>query len=96
MKAAIVGGGVIGGGWAARFLLHGWDVAVSDPSPKVEAQIGEILENARLSLPALADVPMPSEGRLTFADSLAESVSDADWVQESVPEELALKHQVLS
>ena len=32
MKAAIVGAGVIGGGWAARFLLHGWNVAVFDPS----------------------------------------------------------------
>lgn len=96
MKAAIVGGGLIGGGWVARFLLHGWDVAVSDPSPKVEAQIGAILENARQWLPALADVPMPAEGKLTFAESLTDAVSDADWVQESAPEELALKHKVLA
>ena len=96
MKAAIVGGGLIGGGWAARFLLHGWDVTVSDPSPKAEAQIGAILDNARQWLPALADVAMPSEGELTFAESLADSVSGADWVQESVPEELALKHKVLA
>jgi len=96
VKAAIVGGGLIGGGWAARFLLHGWDVAVSDPSPKVEAQIGAILENARQWLPALADVPMPAEGKLTFAESLSDAVSDADWVQESAPEELALKHKVLA
>ncbi len=96
MKAAIVGGGLIGGGWAARFLLHGWDVAVSDPSPKVEAQIGAILDNARRWLPALADVPMPAEGKLTFAESLTDAVSDADWVQESAPEELALKHKVLA
>ena len=96
MKAAIVGGGLIGGGWAARFLLHGWDVAVSDPSPKVEAQIGAILDNARQWLPALADVPMPVEGKLTFAESLTDAVSDADWVQESAPEELALKHKVLA
>ncbi len=96
MKVAIVGGGVIGGGWAARFLLHGWDVSVTDPNPKVERQIGEILENARQWLPALADVPMPAEGKLTFAKSLIDAVSDADWVQESVPEELALKHKVLA
>ena len=96
MKAAIVGGGLIGGGWAARFLLHGWDVTVSDPSPKAEAQIGAILDNARQWLPALADVAMPSEGELTFAESLADSVLGADWVQESVPEELALKHKVLA
>ena len=96
MKAAIIGGGVIGGGWAARFLLHGWDVSVSDPSPKVAAQIDEILINATQWLPALADVPMPARGELSFAESLAEAVADADWVQESVPEDLAIKHKVIA
>ena len=96
MKAAIIGGGVIGGGWAARFLLHGWNVVVSDPNPKVATQIDEILANAERSLPALADVPMPARGELTFADSLAAAVSDADWIQESVPEDLAIKHKVIA
>ena len=36
-KAAIIGGGVIGGGWAARFLLNGWDVSVFDPDPEADA-----------------------------------------------------------
>ena len=31
-KVAIVGGGVIGGGWAARLMLNGIDVKVFDPS----------------------------------------------------------------
>ncbi|HDZ52723.1 MAG TPA: hypothetical protein ENH63_13285, partial [Sulfitobacter litoralis] len=31
-KVACIGGGVIGGGWIARFLLNGIDVAVHDPS----------------------------------------------------------------
>jgi carnitine 3-dehydrogenase len=96
MKAAIIGGGVIGGGWAARFLLHGWDVVVSDPNPKVAAQIDEILANAGQWLPALADVPMPAQGSLSFAGSLAEAVTGADWVQESVPEDLAIKHKVIA
>ncbi len=30
---AIIGGGVIGGGWAARFLLHGWRVQIRPASP---------------------------------------------------------------
>jgi len=34
--AAIIGGGVIGGGWAARFLLMGWDVRVFDPDPQAQ------------------------------------------------------------
>lgn len=96
MKAAIVGGGVIGGAWAARFLLHGWDVVVSDPNPHVATQVAAILANAEKSLPALADVPMPARGALSFAGSLAEAVVDADWVQESVPERLDVKHKVIA
>ncbi len=34
MKVAIIGGGVIGGGWASRFLLNGYDVKVFDPDKK--------------------------------------------------------------
>lgn len=95
MKAAIVGGGVIGGGWAARFLLNGWDVAIFDPDPQAERKIGEVIANARRSLPALYDKSLPAEGILTFHTDLAEAVAGAAWVQESVPERIELKHSVL-
>lgn len=95
MKACIVGGGVIGGGWAARFLLNGWDVAVYDPDPEAERKINEVLANARRSLPSLYDWLLPAEGTLTFHESLAEAVENADWIQESIPERLELKHKVL-
>ena len=93
-KAAIIGGGVIGGGWAARFLLNGWDVAVFDPDPEAARKIDAVLTRARASLPALYDRAMPPEGTLTFCTTLAEAVTDADWVQESVSERLELKHRV--
>ncbi len=93
-KAAIIGGGVIGGGWAARFLLNGWDVGVFDPDPQAERKIGEVLANARAALPALSDVPMPAEGRLTFHDTMADAVEGAEYVQESVSERIELKHKV--
>jgi len=93
-KAAIIGGGVIGGGWAARFLLNGWDVAVYDPDPEAERKIGEVLDNARRALPALYDKPLPPEGALTFHDDLATALDRAAWVQESVPERLDLKHRI--
>ena len=95
-KAAIIGGGVIGGGWAARFLLNGWDVAVFDPDPEAKRKIDEVLANARRSLPALYDRAMPAEGRLAFHGTLAEAVAGVSWVQESVPERLDLKHKVFA
>lgn len=94
--AACIGGGVIGGGWVARFLLHGWNVNLFDPAPDAERKINEVLNNARRSLPALADVAMPTEGQLTLCDSLEAAVADADWIQESVPERLDIKHSVMA
>ena len=94
-KAAIIGGGVIGGGWAARFLLNGWDVSVFDLDSDAMRKIGEVLDNARLSLPALADAPMPKEGTLLFAETLKQAIAGASWIQESVPERLDIKHNVL-
>ena len=93
--AAIIGGGVIGGGWAARFLLNGWDVRVFDPDPEAERKIGEVLANARRSLPGLYDAALPSEGSLRFFSTVEEAVSGAHWIQESVPERLDIKHRVL-
>jgi len=93
-KAAIIGGGVIGGGWAARFLLNGWDVAVFDPDPEAERKIEEVLTNARRALPSLYDRVLPDEGALTFHGDLAQAVAGAKWVQESVPERLEIKHKV--
>jgi carnitine 3-dehydrogenase len=95
-KAALIGGGVIGGGWAARFLLNGWDVCIYDPDPQADRKVAEVLANARASLPALSDVPMPPEGRLTFAGSITEAVEGADYIQESVSERLDLKHRVFA
>ncbi|MFC4669644.1 carnitine 3-dehydrogenase [Seohaeicola nanhaiensis] len=94
--ASIIGGGVIGGGWAARFLLNGWDVRVFDPDPEAERKIGEVLANARRSLPGLSDAPLPPEGQMTFHADMAEAVQGAAWIQESVPENLGLKHKILA
>jgi carnitine 3-dehydrogenase len=94
--AAIIGGGVIGGGWAARFLLNGWNVQVFDPDPNAENVFAEVLGNARRSLPGLTDVALPPEGQISFKASVAEAVAGADWIQESVPERLEIKHKVMA
>ncbi len=94
--AAIIGGGVIGGGWAARFLLNGWNVQVFDPDPEAERKIGEVMTNARHALPMLYDCALPKEGTLRFCTTIGEAVTGADWIQESVSERLELKHKVFA
>ena len=91
---SIVGGGVIGAGWASRFLLMGWNVNIFDRDPDVERKVDEILANARRSLPGLYEVELPPEGELTFYNSLELAVKGAIWIQESIPERLELKHDV--
>ena len=91
--AAIIGGGVIGGGWAARFVLNGWNVRVFDPDPEAERKIAEVMGNARRSLPGLTDVALPDEGVISFHGSIQEAVQGASWIQESVPERLDIKHK---
>ena len=46
-QIGLVGGGVIGAGWAARFLLNGYDVAVYDPDPEIGRKLEAVLGNAR-------------------------------------------------
>ena len=92
----MIGGGVIGGGWVARFLLMGHDVHVYDPDPDSARKLDEVLNNARRSLPGLYEHRLPAEGQLKHCRSLPEAVSDAQWICESVPERLELKQQVFA
>jgi carnitine 3-dehydrogenase / betainyl-CoA thioesterase len=94
MQAAVVGAGVIGCGWAARFLLHGWDVRVYDKAADTEQRIEGTLARARPSLFALYDGLLPTEGTLSYVLSPEDAVAGADWVQESLPETLAQKQAV--
>ncbi len=93
-RIAVIGGGVIGGGWAARFALAGHDVAVYDPDPEAGRKIGEVYANAEAATRRLYVAPLPPPGTIRFEGSIAEAVAGAGWVQESVSERLDLKHRV--
>ena len=92
----LLGGGVIGGGWAARFVLNGVDVRLFDPDPAAPSAVGEVLENARRAYRRLHNAPLPPEGALTFVGSPAEAVTGVDFVQESAPERIELKRSLLA
>lgn len=94
-KIAIIGTGVIGAGWAARFLAHGYDVAAWDPGEEAETQLWRSLEQAEPALDAADYSGGSPRGRLTFTADWKEAVRDAILIQENAPERLELKQDLI-
>ena len=95
---ALVGGGVIGGGWATRCLANGLNVVVTDPRPESRDYVERMIDEAWPILEA-ADLIAKPAGQLSFADNIEAAVAQADFVQENVPEREDLKiaiHQEIS
>jgi carnitine 3-dehydrogenase len=93
-SVACIGAGVIGAGWIARFLENGIDVNVFDLAPDVQQRTNTTLENADLAYSKLTMAQRPVKGKLQFCEDLASAVADAQWIVESVPERLDIKHAV--
>jgi carnitine 3-dehydrogenase len=94
VQAAIIGGGVIGAGWAARLVANGVNVCIYDPAPTAAAQIQHVLSQSRRASARLYQIPLPTEGQVVFAGSVATAVQDAQLIIESVPERVAVKQAV--
>lgn len=91
--AAIVGAGLIGRAWAVVFARAGWQVRLFDSVPAqltaARQQIVQALvEQERTGL--VADAPA-ALGRIVPCTRVGEAVADAVWVQENLPEEVAIK-----
>ncbi len=87
---------MIGGGWAARFVLHGVDVKLYDPDPEAERKVERMLGNARRAWRSLTLMPLPEEGRLKIVSTPEAAVDGADFVQESVPEREDVKRALFA
>jgi len=88
---AVIGTGVIGAGWAARFLANGLDVVAWDPGKDAEAKLKASLENAWPALTRIGLKPGADLKRCRFVKTVEEAVKGADFIQESAPEVLELK-----
>ncbi|MBC8445467.1 MAG: L-carnitine dehydrogenase, partial [Rhodospirillaceae bacterium] len=87
----IAGTGVIGAGWAARFLAQGLDVIAWDPAADAEGKLRAAVENAWPALSKLGLFKGADQNRLRFTSSLEDMAEQADFIQESAPERLELK-----
>lgn len=93
---AVIGTGVIGSGWAARMLAHGYDVIAWDPGANWETGLGDALENAWPAVCNLGLFPGASLERLRCAASMEAACTAADFIQESAPEQLQLKRSLIA
>ncbi|WP_437881191.1 3-hydroxyacyl-CoA dehydrogenase NAD-binding domain-containing protein [Pseudomonas sp. LRF_L74] len=91
-NVAVLGAGVIGASWAALFLASGRNVAVYDPAENMRADVLNYIETAWPTLLELGLAQGDRRGELSFHHSAADAVRDADFIQESVPERVAIKH----
>ena len=92
--AAVIGSGVIGGGWVARLIQNGVDVNVFDPDPEAPRKIEAIMANADHALSRITMAPPPARGTLHFCGTMAEAVASAELIVEAVPERLDIKQAV--
>jgi 3-hydroxybutyryl-CoA dehydrogenase len=95
-NTAVLGAGVIGMSWAALFLASGRNVAVFDTAEAAEIATRSYIEMAWPALGELGLLKNASPGHLTFHESPADAVRDADFIQESVPERLPVKRALFA
>jgi carnitine 3-dehydrogenase len=95
-KAAVIGGGVIGAGWAARFIQNGIDTVIYDPDPEAERKVSEVIALADRALAKLISAPPGKRGELRFTDAVEAAVTGAGVIQESAPERLELKQKLFA
>lgn len=95
-RVGCVGAGVIGGGWVAHFLARGLDVVAYDPAPDAADRLARLVDGAWPALERLGLADGASPDRLTVAPTLPDAVADVQFVQESAPERLDVKLDLLA
>ena len=92
---SVLGAGTIGASWTALFLAAGLEVDIFDPSDNAEEYVKDYIQNAWTSLEELGLVKGgASQDKLRFFKTPEAAVKRAQFIQESVPEDLEMKHEL--
>ena len=92
---SIIGTGVIGAGWAARFIASGHHVQAYDPSPRSLKKLNTDVKKALISLSKIGLHKNASIKNLTYHNNLKDALKDTSFVQENAPEKEKLKTSLL-
>lgn len=90
-RIAVVGTGLIGGGWVLHFLRLGWEVSVHDPAERAEARLREIVAQDWPTMERLGLAEGANRDRLVCHASLEGALKGAEAVLECAPERLEVK-----
>ncbi|SDI22409.1 carnitine 3-dehydrogenase [Alteribacillus persepolensis] len=93
---AVIGTGVIGNGWIARFLAGGHHVIAYDPAPHAKENTHTFLNDIWPTLETFGVESSASIDNLQFAETVQEAVEQAYLIQENVPEREDLKKNVIA
>ena len=92
---SIIGTGVIGAGWAARFIASGHHVQAYDPSPRSLIKLKTDVKKALISLSKIGLHKNASIKNLTYHNNIKDALKDTSFVQENAPEKEKLKTSLL-
>jgi len=97
-QVAVIGVGLIGRAWAMVFSRAGWDVALYDAVPGVaQASVGAVADGLNaLSEHGLVADPKAAAARVRAADTLADALAGASYVQENVSETVEAKRAIFA
>ncbi|MCY1693606.1 3-hydroxyacyl-CoA dehydrogenase family protein [Curtobacterium sp. SL109] len=99
LDIAVVGSGYMGGGIAQVLALAGHTVRIADVSGEIARQNLDrlLVETQQFVDDGLfpADAVERVREHLSAAESIEDAVATADFIEEAVPEKLAIKHETL-
>jgi len=97
-RAAIIGTGLIGQGWAIVFARMGWEVRLHDVNAAMLAEArGLILQQLReLEAQGLLKDAEAIGARVHVASSLADALKGASYIQENSPENVEIKRALFA
>ena len=94
-KIAVIGTGVIGSGWIIRFLAHNKKVIAYDKDIRLKKKIIEEIKRTWPYVRKLFNKKKLELKNFKYVTSIQEALKEADFVQESAPENYKLKTKLM-